>query len=65
MAKKATRPSKSVIINPGTPAPYSGQYQPVNGGPEVTVPKGHRVPPTPNGGPVKLVDATKNKSGGK
>lgn len=54
---------KPVIVNPGTPAPTSGQYKPTKGGPEVTVPKGHRIPPTPKGGPSKLVDPTKNKSG--
>jgi hypothetical protein len=54
---------KPVIVNPGQKAPASGQYRPVKGGPEVTIPKGHRVPPTPNGGPQKLVDPTKNKSG--
>jgi hypothetical protein len=63
-AKPAARPAaKPVVVNPGTPAPRSGQYKPVKGGPEVTVPKGHRIPPTPKGGPSKLVDPTKNKSG--
>lgn len=63
-SKPAAKPvSKPVIVNPGTPAPKSGQYQPVKGGPEVTVPKGHRIPPTPKGGPSKLVDPTNNKSG--
>ncbi|RKF25775.1 hypothetical protein [Micromonospora globbae] len=63
-AKPAARPAaKPVVVNPGTPAPKSGQYLPVKGGPEVTVPKGHRIPPTPKGGPSKLVDPTKNKSG--
>lgn len=37
MARKAT--------SPGKPAPTSGQYRPVGGGNEVTVPKGHRLPP--------------------
>jgi len=54
---------KPVIVKPGQKAPVSGQYKPVKGGPEVTIPKGHRVPPTPNGGGQKLVDPTKNKSG--
>ncbi|BAK37958.1 hypothetical protein MLP_49440 [Microlunatus phosphovorus NM-1] len=51
---------------PGTPAPTSGQYRPVGGGPEVTVPKGHRLPPGPRPGVTWVnVDPTKNKSGRK
>jgi hypothetical protein len=47
----------------------SGQYLQVGPkggkGKEVTVVKGEPLPPTPNqGGTYKLVDATKNKSGG-
>ncbi|ADP78101.1 hypothetical protein FraEuI1c_0013 [Pseudofrankia inefficax] len=51
-------------VKPGTPAPASGQYRPKGGGAEVTVPKGHRLPPTPRPGQVwKIVDRTKNASG--
>jgi hypothetical protein len=50
-------------VNPGKPAPRSGQYRPAKGGPETTVPKGHTMPPTPKGGGWKLVDPSKNKSG--
>jgi len=51
-------------VKPGTPAPSSGQYRPVGGGPEVTVPKGHRLPPSPRPGKSWVnVDPTKNKSG--
>ncbi|WP_162842230.1 hypothetical protein [Sphaerimonospora mesophila] len=49
---------------PGQPAPVSGQYRPAGGGPEVTVPKGHRLPPTPKPGKSWVcVDPSKNKSG--
>ena len=53
-----------VAVNPGEPAPKSGQYRPEKGGPEVTVPKGHTMPPSarPNS-PWVLVDPSKNKSG--
>ena len=56
-------------LKPGTPAPKSGQYREVGPrggeGKEVTVPKGHNLPPTPKPGMTyKLVDPTKNKSGG-
>jgi len=51
-------------VKPGMPAPSSGQYRPVGGGPEVTVPKGHRLPPSPRPGKSWVnVDPTKNKSG--
>ena len=51
---------------PGTPAPTSGQYRPVGGGAEVTVPKGHRLPPGPHKGTTWVnVDPTKNGSGKK
>lgn len=50
-------------ITPGTPAPSSGQYKPVGGGNEVTVPKGHRLPPGPKGTKWVNVDPTKNASG--
>jgi hypothetical protein len=55
-------------LNAGTPAPKSGQYLEIGprGGSvkEVTVPKGHNLPPTakPNSS-YRLVDPTKNKSG--
>lgn len=46
---------------PGTPAPRSGQYKPVSGGPEITAIQGKPLPPTPKpGGAWKLVDATKH-----
>jgi hypothetical protein len=50
-------------LTPGTKAPSSGQYRPTRGGSEVTVPKGHRLPPGPKGTVWKNVDPTKNKSG--
>lgn len=51
-------------LRPGTKAPTSGQYQPQRGGAEVTVPKGHRLPPGPRKGTTWVnVDPTKNKSG--
>jgi hypothetical protein len=51
-----------MAIKPGTPASIAGQYRPVGGGPEITVPAGHRLPPTtrPGVGWV-LTDATKHK----
>lgn len=51
-------------LTPGTKAPTSGQYRPKGGGAEVTVPKGHRLPPGPRKGTSWVnVDPTKNKSG--
>lgn len=51
-------------LNPGTKAPTSGQYRPARGGAEVTVPKGHRLPPGPSKGTSWVnVDPTKNASG--
>jgi len=56
-------------VKPGKPAPKSGQYEEVGPrggrqGNEVTVPKGHRMPPTSKpGNGYELVDPTKNKSG--
>ena len=51
-------------LTPGTKAPSSGQYRPARGGAEVTVPKGHRLPPGPSKGTTwRIVDRTKNKSG--
>ncbi|WP_405871010.1 hypothetical protein [Streptomyces sp. NBC_00005] len=53
-------------INPGTPAPNSGQYRPVGGGSEVTAVQGKPLPPTPKSGQGwKLVDKTKHKPKGK
>lgn len=55
-------------IRPGTPAPRSGQYREVGPrggkGPEVTVPKDHKLPPTtqPGAGYI-LTDPTDNNSG--
>jgi hypothetical protein len=60
--------SKRSGLKPGTAAPVSAQYQQVGprggSGKEVTVPKGHVLPPTPTRGTTyKVVDRTKNKSG--
>jgi hypothetical protein len=55
---------------PGSKAPYSGQYEivgPRGGrtGEERTIVKREPMPPTPKPGQsYKLVDRTKNKSGG-
>ncbi|MDN3297489.1 hypothetical protein ACLGI4_14990 [Streptomyces sp. HMX112] len=50
-------------LNPGMPAPASGQYRPTGGGSEVTAVKGKSLPPTPKKGQGwKLVDKTKHKS---
>lgn len=57
------------VLKPGETAPKSGQYEEVgprggSTGHEVTVPKGHTMPPTQKSGDgYKLVDPTKNKSG--
>jgi hypothetical protein len=55
-------------LKPGTPAPASGEYErrgPRGGaGPEVTVPKGHQLPPGPGKGyTFDLVRPAKNDSG--
>ena len=56
-------------LKPGDTAPKSGQYEEVGPrgggtGHEVTVPKGHTMPPTSESGHgYKLVDPSKNKSG--
>lgn len=51
-------------LKPGTPAPTSGQYRPKSGGNEVTMPKGHRLPPGPRKGTTWVnVDPSKNGSG--
>lgn len=57
-------------LKPGQVAPRSGQYQEIGprGGErrEVTVVRGERLPPTTASGSIyKLVDPTKNKSGGR
>ncbi len=57
--------SKVSGLTPGTPAPVSGQYEktgPRGGkGPEVTMPKGHNLPPAAPGTTYTLVDRTKHK----
>jgi hypothetical protein len=56
-------------VRPGQAAPKSGQYAEVgprggSKGNEVTMPKGHTMPPTSKAGnSYKLVDPSKNKSG--
>ncbi|GAB3526489.1 Lsr2 family DNA-binding protein [Arthrobacter monumenti] len=63
-AKKTA--AKKPTQKPGSPASTSGQYQPKRGGSEVTVPKGHRLPPGPRKGEKWVnVDPSKNKSGKK
>jgi hypothetical protein len=57
--------SKTEGLRPGEKTPVSGQYQelgPRGGkGPEVTMPKGHTLPPTSKtGATYKLVDKTKH-----
>jgi hypothetical protein len=55
---------KPTPVNPGKKAPASGQYRPVGGGNEVTVPKGHVMPPSRKPGKSwVMVDPSKNKSG--
>ena len=61
--------AKNDGLKPGETAPKSGQYQeqgPRGGkGREVTSTKGEPLPPTTKpGSTYKLVDPTKNKSGG-
>jgi hypothetical protein len=55
-------------LKPGDKAPASGQYRAIGPhggkGKEVTVPKGHQLPPAgPAGTTFRLADRTKNKSG--
>lgn len=51
-------------LTPGTSAPASAQYRPKGGGAEITVPKGHTLPPGPRKGTEwQIVDRTKNRSG--
>ena len=61
---------KRVDLKPGEKAPASGQYQEIGPrggeGHEVTSVKGKPLPPTTKpGSSYKLVDPSKNKSGGK
>jgi hypothetical protein len=63
LGQEVIRMAKSSSTNPGKPAPKSGQYRPAKGGAETTISKGKTLPPTPKGGPWKLVDPSKNKSG--
>jgi hypothetical protein len=49
-------------LKPGQPAPDSGQYQQVGGGPEITAIEGKPLPPTDRPGQKwVLVDKTKHK----
>jgi hypothetical protein len=48
-------------LKPGVKAPQSGIYQPSNGGTQVAISGGDRVPPTDKGGTFKLVIPTKKK----
>ncbi len=62
--------AKTKGLKPGQKAPKSGQYQKIGPrggkGDEVTSVKGEPLPPNETKGTTyKLVDATKNKSGGK
>jgi hypothetical protein len=60
---------KPASVRPGEAAPKSGQYEEVGPrggrkGNEVTMPKGHTMPPTSKpGNSYKLADPSKNKSG--
>lgn len=54
--------TKSVShVKPGQRTPQSGIYQPSNGGTQVAVSQGDRMPPTSKGGTYKLVIPTKKK----
>lgn len=59
--------SKPKDLPPGSKAPRSGEYQEIGprGGKhgEVTVPKGHRLPPAPAGTTYDLVRPARNKAG--
>ena len=59
--------SKIKGLTPGTRAPRSGEYQQIGprGGKrdEVTVPKGHKLPPAPAGSTYNLVRPAHNESG--
>lgn len=62
--------AKKQGLKPGDRAPRSGQYQQIGPrggkGREVTSVKGEKLPPTTTKGSFyKLVDPTKNKSGGR
>ena len=58
-----------MALKPGQTAPKSGQYEEVgprggSTGLEVTMPKGHTLPPTSKpGNSYELVDPSKNASG--
>lgn len=54
--------AKRITVSPGEKVVQPGQYRPLNGGYEVTIPGGHTAPPTPSGGDWILVDRTKTKS---
>jgi hypothetical protein len=59
--------SKPKGLKPGQTAPASGEWErrgPRGGhGPEVTVPKGHTLPPGPEGSTYDLKRPAHNKSG--
>jgi hypothetical protein len=59
--------SSTKDLPPGTPAPRSGEYTEIGprGGrhEEVTVPRGHRLPPTEHGGTYTLTRPARNGSG--
>jgi hypothetical protein len=59
--------SKPKNLPPGSKAPASGEYQQIGPrggkGKEVTVPKGHVLPPGPAGTTYDLVRPAHNKSG--
>jgi hypothetical protein len=60
--------SKPANLPPGTPAPRSGEYTTIGPrggrGPEVTVPRGHTLPPTPTrGSTYTLTRPARNGSG--
>ena len=48
-------------VKPGQKTPQSGIYQPSNGGTQVALSHGDRVPPTNKGGTYKLITPTKKK----
>jgi hypothetical protein len=52
---------KKVTVSPGEKVEVPGQYRPEKGGSEVTIPGGHKAPPTPDGGDWILVDPTETK----
>ncbi len=48
-------------LKPGNVTPTSGIYQPSNGGTQVALSEGDRIPPTDKGGTYRLVQPTKKK----